>query len=301
MRIAKPLTDEGTFFTPAVKSSSCLMLRTEWATLYPQLIKRLETTKELRLKQQKQKRISERCFTLHEMILSWALEQHQPQDILPKVLDVAFSEPFRSFVFDDLDTEPTFITDKDELAGIMERFTEEWNEARNEFLLSLIPKFTSKGRAGESTKGKGAATPISVLELATTFFQCPSGRKNCSSGQDALSYPRILAHECQRTLATRKNRRDTDPEGLHILSTGLYSRPWLSTCKGTTFDQEASDIARMIVQECGEDPNEVTAERMDDIGCRLECLRCSGTRRGQERCIVKWRMAVSFFLTLPLG
>lgn len=269
-----------------------------WASLCPELIEHLEAVKELRLEREKQTRISERCRALSKKISSWAVKQVQPQDVLPQVLDVALTEPFKSFIFNDSDMEPTYITDDDELISIMERFTEEWNESRNQFLLSLIPlppppPASTREESGKiDVKGKGKATSTSAtLDLATSFFKC----HNCT---ETLHYPRVLAHQCQRPPATSVNKRDTDPEGLSMLLAGLYSRPWLCNCHGLTFDQEASDAARLIVQECGENPEEATAERMDEIDCRLECVRCSEIKKG--RCVMKWRMAVSFFFLLPL-
>lgn len=204
--------------------------------------------------------------------------------MLPRVLDVALSEPFKSFIFDDSDKEPTFITDKNQLAKTMEKFTETWNEERDQFLLSLFPEPLRKSNA----KGKGKAVP-SPLNLATTFFRCSSGQEGCPSAGGAIPYPSVLAHSCQRPLARKENRRNTDPDGLWKLSTHFYTRPWLLHCQDLSFDQKASDVARMVVQECGENPDEATAERMG--GLRFECVRCSEPKLG--RCVMKWDVAVS--------
>ncbi len=206
--------------------------------------------------------------------------------MLPTVLDVAFNEPFKSFIFDDSDTEPAFITDKDELAKTMEQFTEEWNRERDQFLFSLLPESSGKS----SAKGKDRIVS-SALHLATTFFRCSSGQTDCPSAGDAIPYPDILTHNCQRSLAKKGNLRNTDPEGLAILSTRLYTRPWLLDCHELVFDQRASFVARMVVQECGENPDEVTTERMSAANCRLECIRCSEPKKG--RCVMKWDAAVS--------
>ncbi len=267
------------------------MSLTGWKALYPRFVKYFENAKSLRLERVKQHQIRLRCHDLHGKISSWAIKRPQPQDILPKVLDVAFTEPFKSYLFEDSDTEPTFIADKDELAKILDQFTEEWDETRNQLLLSLIPTSTDKGGEEANEKGKGKEASLSALNLATTFFQCSSGQEDCPSTSDNISYPRILAHEYQRPIATTDNCRDTDPEGLQVLSINLYSRPWLANSPDLVFDQVSSDVARMIVQEFGENPDEITAERMDEIGHRIECVRCSGPVDG--RYVMKWRMAVS--------
>ncbi len=67
-----------------------------------------------------------------------------------------------------------------------------------------------------------------------------------------------------------------------------------------TFDQQASDAARIVVEACGENPGEVTAAKMDEIDCRLQCTRCRGHKA--EKYVVNWRQAVSSLtLTLPRG
>lgn len=269
------------------------MFLTGWKAIYPRFIEYFDNAKKRRLEREKNDRILGRCHALHGKISSWAIKKSRPQDILPKVLDVAFSEPFKSYIFEDSDTEPTFMSDKDELAKILNQFTEEWDETRNQLLLSLIPTSTDDVVEKANEKGKGKQTSTSALNLATTFFQCSSGREACSSTRDTISYPRILAHECQRPKASC---RDTDPEGLRVLANRFYSRPWLANSPDLTFDQVASDAARMVVQVCGENPDEATAERMDEIDYRIECVRCSTPRYGRN--IMKWRMAVSCTLFL---
>lgn len=202
---------------------------------------------------------------------------------MPQILDVALTEPFKSYVLGELDEEPIFMTDNDEFAKSLEHFTEDWNESRNQFLASLLPK-SQNGPGRASAKGKDkAGSSAKALNLATTFFQCPS----CV---EPISYPRVLAHECQRQPSTQVNRRDADPEDLLVVSAAIYHRPWLCDCRDLTFDQEASNVARAIIHECGENPDEITAEQMDEKECRFECVRCSEPRKG--RWVMKWRMAV---------
>ncbi|KAF9448882.1 hypothetical protein P691DRAFT_813470 [Macrolepiota fuliginosa MF-IS2] len=264
VRIAKPLTDKA------------------WEALCPELIDHLEAVKVLRLEREKQTRIVRRCESLSKKISAWAKQQSR-YDTMPKTLDVALGEPFNSYILSGSDSEPTFITDSDKFGKALGHFAEEWNESRNQFLASLLPK-SVRGAGKASAKGKGRADiSTKALELATTFFQC-------SSCVEPISYPRVLAHECLRQPCTSGNRRDSDPETLQALSITYFPRPWMCDCEDLTFDQEASEIARAIVQVCGENPDELTAERMDEMDCRLECTRCSEPKKG--RWVMKWRMAV---------
>lgn len=288
MKIAKPLTDKGTPLYKVEDLSSYLAFLAAWEELRPEVIEQLKAIRKSRLEQEGEHRIVQRCHILSKKISGWAIKQLRPQDMLPRVLDVALSEPFKPFIFDDTDTEPPFITDKNELAKTMERFTEAWNEERNQFLFSLLPEPYRKPNA----KGRGKAIP-SALDLATTFFRCSSGQ-GCPSPKGAIPYPGVLTHGCQRSLARKEIRRDTDPDGFWKLSTHFYIRPWLHHCQDLSFDQKASSVARMVIQECGEHPDEATAEKMDELG--LECVRCSEPKRGR-RCVMKWDMAVSSHCT----
>jgi hypothetical protein len=219
---------------------------------------------------------------LAQKISSWSRKQTQ-LDGLPQVLDFALCEPFNSFVLSESEDQPIFITDESELLDALNKFFDRWNDSRNQFLASLI--LNAVRRPSQSPKGKGKAeSNLDALNLATTFFQCP----DCV---EPISYPRILAHECLRSFCALSNKRNTDPEHLDILSAGgPYRRPWLCEAEGLTYYRDASDIAKMIVQECGASPNEVTAADMDRLDCRLECVRCTEPKKG--RLVMKWRMAV---------
>lgn len=290
MRIAKPLTDKGVFLSMSMaqKDHSGIFLCSAWETLCPELIEHLEAVKELRLEREKRDRIARRCENLANQITRWSRKQPQ-SGTLPKILDIALTEPFKSFILSDSDEESTFVTDQEELEGALRSFADDWNESRNQFLASLLPDAGDK----LNTKGKAKAAPNSaVLNLATTFFQCPS----CP---EPISYPRILAHECQLQSCTANNRRDTDPEDLTNFLNGIFTRPWFCESQELTFDQEVSDIARMIVQECGENPDEASPERMDEKDCRLECTRCSEPKRG--RWVMKWRMAVCSSISVAVS
>jgi hypothetical protein len=137
-----------------------------------------------------------------------------------------------------------------------------------------------------NAKGKEkAVSNTAALSLATVLFQCPS----CV---EPISYPRVLAHDCLRSASTQTNKCDNDPEDLTVLSNGFYSRPWLCDARELSFDLEASEVAKTIVQVCGANPDETSAETMDNLDYRLECLKCSEPKKG--RLVMKWRMAVSF-------
>ncbi|KAF5358484.1 hypothetical protein D9756_001346 [Leucocoprinus leucothites] len=261
MRVAKPLTDRA------------------WEALCPELIDHLEAVQALRLEQEKQDRVARRGDDLAQKIVTWSMDKSQ-LDALPQVLDFALSEPFKSMLLNEADEELK-LNDL-ELFGEFDRFLENWNGLRDQFLISLTPFSSQASESDAKGKGKAKASPT-VLDLATTFFQCPG----CT---EPISYPRVLAHECLHTFSVQSNRRDADPEHLAMLSNGSHYRPWLCDAQDLIFDQEASSIAKMVVKECGENPDEATAERMDELDCRLECLRCAEPKKG--RLVMKWRMAI---------
>jgi len=58
-----------------------------------------------------------------------------------------------------------------------------------------------------------------------------------------------------------------------------YGADWNEGDDEVTFDDEASGFAQVIVKVCGEDPDMVTFDRMNEIDARIECLRCRGRKK----------------------
>ena len=65
--------------------------------------------------------------------------------------------------------------------------------------------------------------------------------------------------------------------------------------RGVAFDEEAHNVARTIVEACGEDADDISYIKMQEKDARLECLRCSRARQGKSRSrlVMSWTIAVS--------
>ena len=150
------------------------------------------------------------------------------------------------------------------------------------------------------------------MKLAKTVYKCA----DCSGGPDTFTYlpdaladvftkhplysrspqskplwfPRVLGHRCT-----------TKPTGFTL---DVYSRavdmanmPWRRrkwTCNQIQIDEAASKAAEEIVTACGMDPEKVTADDMDELDARLECLQCLLDDEDEPcRVAFGWRSAVS--------
>lgn len=280
--VAKPLTDKGRVSLTFISYDEPSKIFVAWETLRPELIQYLETAKTLRLEDEKFERISDRREFIWRRLCLWSMFESQLRsDTLPQILDIATTEPFRTFILEDADEFPGLLMDIGYISSTFKSFADSWNQDREQFLGSLVP-----GKTGQPNGRGKAKTRMSTVALrrATTFFQCPY----CT---EPISFPRILAHGCLlNRSSTKNNRRDTDPEILVAFSFYVFPRPWFSEAQNLTFDQEASNVAKSIIKECGENPDRITQEQMDEKDLRLECRACTEQKKG--RYAMKWRMAV---------
>ena len=153
---------------------------------------------------------------------------------------------------------------------------------------------------------------MSLLELATTFFQCDM----CA---EPISYPRILMHDCflrpsgaiagpnhnAQGSGIRKEKKRTsqdiprEPRPFRVITAdtlwprlsekfGAGMHPGRA---GVAFHKEASQSARRIILSCDENPDTITYAEMDQKDMRVQCLRCSSAAKG--KLVMRWTIAVS--------
>jgi hypothetical protein len=173
-------------------------------------------------------------------------------------------------------TEETFKQVVDRLP----RLVIEWRSAKDEELVRIINNDTAlDGSQSDQLQPENDRTQ---LELATTLFQC----KICYT---QISYPRILVHSCMRTL--RHSYRDyDDPQS--ILWRNMVEEPWNLGGGRVGISGKGKLAARLVLESCGLDPGTTTANDMDDLDARFECLRCHNEIRG--RSFMGWRAAVCY-------
>ena len=98
-----------------------------------------------------------------------------------------------------------------------------------------------------------------------------------------LWYPRVLGHRC-----LTKPSGFTLEESLELENVPGYRKLW--SCELIAVDKRASKAAKAVVEACGMNPRVATADDMDNLDARLECLKCYPD--DPERIAFGWRSAV---------
>lgn len=203
------------------------------------------------------------------------------QHSVPRVLQLAKLEPFKSLVYEapaDQELNPAdFLAHLDAIPQVFDS----WKEGIVEHLLTLLGLGPGeRADSDASAKGKGReviSDGNSVLGRATTIFNC----KQCCG---LLLYPYILTHGCLVDSGYARHRK------------GDYNCEWNEEDQVEVHEQ-ASRYARAIVIALGQDPNTATWEQLDKDNQRVECTRCriKPTRKSRNkniRLVMNWRHAV---------
>ena len=126
----------------------------------------------------------------------------------------------------------------------------------------------------------GSQLPDSFYE---SFSQLPLWAKE-PFYINPLWYPRVLGHRC-----LTKPSGFTPDESLELeKGPGRYRKLW--SCELIAVDKRASKAAKAIVEACGMNPRVATADDMDNLDARVECLKCYPS--APERMVFGWRSAV---------
>lgn len=251
-----------------------------------------------------------RIYQLSTVIIEFYYKAPRPL-VIPPTAHFARTAPFVDLIKDTPVNQLVANSEFQDLASHIPGITASWRESADKRLLDLLPyKSTSRDR-----KGKGKKIGTSRLELATSFFKCHLCR-------ESISYPRILMHRHRRGDDSEEqgSEVDTDEEVDSIESKGedegkyspgrqvnvdsvwnkmssWYRTEWDEDHHQVTFDDEASGSAQVIVAACGEDPDRVTSDRMNNIGARVECLRCAKKGRNRKRHNMNWITAVNIIFS----
>jgi hypothetical protein len=256
------------------------LTETVWENLRPDLIDILEAMREQRLHEDRSLVVAKHFGILRELVDKYTKKQPKPA-VVPRAIDLALMEPFRSAVFNTEAKKESRVTELSKLEDHVQPLVASWQDSANEFLAGLLPSIKRSGKHKLGT---------SQLTLAAIFFRCHW----CT---EPISYPRVLVHNCLTKTRSRSNGdedsgEELEDEKLLALVPSYAGMPW-NYDKEVTFDEEAWKCARSVIVACGEDPVTVTASQMDDKDRRVECLQCrTQTARG-NRLVMKWRIAVS--------
>jgi len=262
-----------------------------------------------------------RVYTLDRTIRSTMAQQL----IVPHTSYIAVLEPFKTL----LTTLPLEekVTEEQMSAlatpDIILQMTEVWRREADISLLGLLSKPLPL-----STDEAIDRTP---LELATTFFRCnwctepinyprilmhrclrnrrckdtdedtdeDEGDQEDDEGEvDPGSDDEVEAIEVEgdnehQTLNTTRNEVTVDSVWNKMSS--WFGSGWNEGNDQIFVDEEAMNSAKTIVEACGEDPETTTFARMEELGARLECVRCTAKSKTKTRTrvVMNWTTAVS--------
>lgn len=264
---------------PGVNASKPLTERV-WENLRTDLIYILEAMREQRLHEDRSAVVSKHLAILRELVDKYTKKQPKPA-VVPRAVDLALMEPFRSAVFNTEATKESRLTELSKLENQIQPLVVSWQDSANEFLAGLLPSTKRSGKRKLDT---------SQLKLAAIFFRCHW----CT---EPISYPRVLVHNCLMKTRSRSNgdedsEDETEDEKLLALVPSWVGMPWNHDKEQVTFDEEAWKCARGVIVACGEDPDTVTASQMDDKDQRVECLQCRTQTASGKRLVMKWRIAI---------
>ncbi|KAI5886546.1 uncharacterized protein SCHCODRAFT_02672714 [Schizophyllum commune H4-8] len=110
-----------------------------------------------------------------------------------------------------------------------------------------------------------------------------------------MPYPRAAIHECLYAPESPSDDGDTTISLTTILaSKGCADKPFYHPSaakkKRVTFDLEASQHARILIEACGLDPKKATFANMESLNVHVKCM--SWSCRGRKNFAMGWRAAL---------
>jgi hypothetical protein len=196
-------------------------------------------------------------------------------EVIPGPADVCSMDEFRTIIEDtDVDVEVCEESFKQAMDRLPQ-LTTEWRFAKDAELVCILNRDSnSLWHTSPPTNDR------SQLELATTIFRC----KVCKA---PISYPRILVHSCLHAFRASLHNYG-DPR--FKLYQDLNDEPWNFAGDRVGIDVRGMSAAWLVVSSCGLDPATTTANEMDVLDARFECLGCYDGICG--RLVMGWRVAV---------
>jgi hypothetical protein len=248
-----------------------------WNNIKQPLVEVLEELKEKRLMTGRLAAFKRRQSLVATLLKAYTRER-PITEVIPGPTDVCNMDEFRTIIDDtDVDVEVTETNFKEAMNRLPQLVTE-WRITKDAELVHIMNEYALPCGSGHNEPQP--QHDRAQLELATTLFQC----KICNA---PISYPRILVHSCVHSL--RDYWQDSD-EFRRKLWLNLDDEPWNYVGDRIGIYEKGGPAAREIVISCGLDPDTTTAQEMDDLDARYECLGCYAEFHG--RLIMGWRTAV---------
>ncbi|KAF5372850.1 hypothetical protein D9758_001478 [Tetrapyrgos nigripes] len=247
----------------------------EWQKIAPDFLKLMQDTRDNRLRAERTAVLRKRHVALQRLYNDYIAKNasEQTSAIFPPFGDIMFSKIFDPVLWDTpLDT---IVTDDDFSDGFTKipAFVEEWNKKITQELLELVQK------------SEPSAT-IDTLAHLTTVFTCPGW---CRS-RTPLGYPQVLSHPCFSGCRSNSFLPRND---VYDAYSDLLQFPWnqspSANCK-VRYSVQLSDCVKAILQACGLQASDTTADTLDELNPLLECKTCASPLYG--RYFLRWRKAL---------
>ncbi|KAG5716212.1 hypothetical protein E4T56_gene10745 [Termitomyces sp. T112] len=232
-----------------------------WSHIRPEVIDFLQEIRVICSQKERKELIQSRMIILYPKYDDYL--NTQPRRFpLPGFADICGEAPFRSLIFSTPADNDFTLSDSDRLKDYFAEACKTWFESRSHALEALLPSECPR------------------LDTAAAFFRC----QWC---KEPISYPRILKHKC--LIISQANFKPSG-DNVELYDLAVASeRPWNFGGDQVEFDEEAAECARDIIAVCGADPREVSAEVMNELDRRVECLRCS---QAKGRPAMRWTTAI---------
>ncbi|KAG6836736.1 hypothetical protein H0H93_004142 [Arthromyces matolae] len=209
----------------------------------------------------------ERRMHLFKLVYTQYLKDHSNPSPVIRFADLCVQEPFLSLIFTTPATTEVTLGDFEAKQSHISGISQVWFESRSRELKDLLPP------------------ELPSLDLAVAIFRCVWCKK-------PISFPRMLRHYCliigHDGFKPANNNAD-----IYEYFTHSMDKPWNFGGNQVLFDKTTSDHAQDVVALCGAEPLKATATFMDELDCRLECLRClHGKRSRTGRLVMPWSYTI---------
>ncbi|KAF8969724.1 hypothetical protein BDZ97DRAFT_1915257 [Flammula alnicola] len=276
---------------------------------------------------------SQRRFRYLYPLVEKATEEMPTPCIFADFSHIARSEPFCGIIKDITEgaDEDMIKMQIESLAPRLGEISSSWRAEADKVLLGLLSEATEPSMLVDNEE-----VDRKPLELATTFFKChwcpdPISyprvlMHSCLRQRRFPDTDDDEGPEEQESIAKEEDgdsdgddedeaddeakeidNENGDPTEVHGIPKTTAEHVWdkMSSWFGSTWnegndqvsiDEESTKFAKVIVQACGEDLLTVTADRMDEIDARVECLRCcaqaEAKKSSRNRLVMTWKMAI---------
>jgi hypothetical protein len=293
-----------------------------WKNISTSLIEYMEEMKTKRLRRELQELKSKRKICALNYLQAYKVAIAPHTAVMPEPVDFFAFEPFKEILEKPADVDVVIDSFRHLLPDVhgmvqqwREKITGKFVKRVKSCLRRLLPKVDGDDKDTERPELDDEVVQ-QRMKLAKTVYKCTDC---CSSSDiffeftflpDALAdvfaelplhsrspvskplwFPRVLGHRCT-----------TKPPGFRLnvsRAIDMEKLPWRRrkwTCNLLEIDEAASKAAEGIVTACGMDPEEATADDMDELDARLECVQCTLEDDDDDNdcsSVFGWRSAVS--------